>query len=145
MKRVALCVDLNQKCIDTLKALPKTMDLTNCQVHLIHSFEIHFYNIDLMPVVYPTEEQYPDIEKSTLTILDQLGKDLGLKPENMKSSCFFSHSREETIRNYLSEQHIDVAVVATRGKHGIEGFFSSSLADFLVKYSPCNVLVLRPH
>lgn len=144
MKSIVLCVDLNQKCLDTLKTLPRSLDLKNCMVHLVHTFEIHFYNIDLIPVVYPTEEQYPDIERSTLTILNQLAADLGLDPRNTKAECFFTHSREEKIKEYLTTNNIDMAVVATRGQHGIEGLFSSSLADFLVKYSPCNVFVMRP-
>lgn len=145
MKSIVLCVDLNQDCLDTLKSLPKTLDIKNAKVHLVHAFEIHFYNIDLLPVVYPTEEQYPEIEKSTKTILNQLGADLGIDPRNLVTECYFTHSREEKIKEYLSDVNAGLAVVATRGRHGIEGLFSSSLADFLVKYSPCNVLVMRPH
>ncbi len=145
MKSIVLCVDLNQKCLDTFKSLPRTLDLQNCKVHLIHAFEIHFYNIDLLPVLYPTEEQYPDIERSTLAILNQLGADLELDPRNLVTECFFTHSREEKVKEYLNEVKAGLTVVATRGQHGIEGLFSSSLADFLVKYSPCHVLVMRPH
>lgn len=144
MKSIVLCVDLNQKCLDTLRQLPKTLNLNNVKVHLVHAFEIHFYNVDLLPVVYPTEEQYPDIEKSTLNILRQLGADLGLEPANLEMHCYFTHSREQRIKEYFEEVNADLGVVATRGQHGIEGLFSSSLADFLVKYSPCHVLVMRP-
>ena len=144
MKNIVLCVDLNQKCLDTLKTITKSIDLNNCRIHLIHAFEIHFYNIDLLPVIYPTEEQYPEIERSTVGILNQLGADLGLDPRNMTCECFFTHSREEKIKEYLHAVNADMTVVATRGQHGIEGLFSSSLADCLVKYSPCNVFVMRP-
>ena len=145
MKSIVLCVDLNQKCLDTLKALPRTLEMQNTKVHLVHAFEIHFYNIDLLPVIYPTEEQYPDIEKSTLAILNQLGADMGLDPNNLVTECFFTHSREQKIKEYLIEVKAGLTVVATRGQHGIEGLFSSSLADFLVKYSPCHVMVMRPN
>lgn len=144
MKSIVLCVDLNQKCLDTLKQLPKTLDLKNTIIHLVHAFEIHFFNVDLLPTVYPTEEQYPEIEKSTLTILNQLGADLGLDPRNIEGHCFFTHSREQKIKEYLEEKDAGLVVVATRGQHGIEGLFSSSLADFLTKYSPCHVLIMRP-
>jgi nucleotide-binding universal stress UspA family protein len=144
MKNIVVCADLNQQSLDTLKMLHRKLDLKDTTLHFVHVFEIHMYNADIVPIIFPTEAQYPEIEQSTLGILNKLAADIGLKEEQFKSKCFFSHSREEKIVNYLNEVTADLVVVATRGKHGIEGFFSSSLADFLSKYSPCDVLVMRP-
>lgn len=144
MKNIVICADLNQNSLDTLKTLRQSLDFENANLHFVHVFEIHMYNADIVPVIFPTEVQYPEIEKSTLSILDKLAKDVGARSDQVKLKCFFSHSREEKISSYLKEVAADMVVVATRGKHGIEGFFSSSLADFLCKYSPCDVLVLRP-
>ncbi|MFA6236010.1 MAG: universal stress protein [Bacteriovorax sp.] len=147
MKNIVICTDLNQNSIDTLKTLPRNLDLLtfkDATVHFVHVFEIHMYNADIVPVIYPTEVQYPEIEQSTLGILNKLAHDIGIKDDHLKVHCFFSHSREEKISSYLKDVNADLTVVATRGKHGIEGFFSSSLADFLCKYSPCDVLVVRP-
>lgn len=144
MKNIVICTDLNQNSLDTLKTLPRNLDLKEAIVHFVHVFEIHMYNADIVPVIYPTEAQYPEIEQSTLGILDKLAHDLGIKEDQVRLKCFFSHSREERISGYLNDVQADLVVVATRGKHGIQGFFSSSLADFLCKYSPCDVLVLRP-
>lgn len=144
MKNIVICTDLNQNSLDTLKTLTRNLDLKEAIVHIVHVFEIHMYNADIVPVIYPTEAQYPEIEQSTLGILDKLAHDLGAKEDQVQLKCFFSHSREERISSYLNDVQADLVVVATRGKHGIQGFFSSSLADFLCKYSPCDVLVLRP-
>lgn len=144
MKNIVICTDLNQNSLDTLKTLGRNLDLKEAIVHFVHVFEIHMYNADIVPVIYPTEAQYPEIEQSTLGILDKLAHDLGAKEDQVRLKCFFSHSREERISSYLNDVQADLVVVATRGKHGIQGFFSSSLADFLCKYSPCDVLVLRP-
>lgn len=144
MKNIVVCADLNQTSLDTLKLLHNNLDFKDATVHFLHVFEIHMYNADIVPVIYPTEVQYPEIEKSTLDILDKLSKDMGARSDQVKLKCFFAHSREEKINSYLNEVNADMVVVATRGKHGIEGFFSSSLADFLCKYSPCDVLVMRP-
>lgn len=144
MKNIVICTDLNQNSLDTLKTLARNLDLKEAIVHFVHVFEIHMYNADIVPVIYPTEAQYPEIEQSTLGILDKLAHDLGAKEDQVRLKCFFSHSREERISSYLNDVQADLVVVATRGKHGIQGFFSSSLADFLCKYSPCDVLVLRP-
>lgn len=144
INNIVLCVDLNEDSLKTLKTLQNNPMLQNAKVHFLHIFEIHMYNADIVPVVFPTENQYPEIESSTLKILEKLSKDMAIKSENAQFKCFFSHSREEKINSYLKNVHADLVVVATRGKHGIEGFFSSSLSDFLCKYSPCDVLTIRP-
>jgi nucleotide-binding universal stress UspA family protein len=144
MKNIVVLADLNQESLNTLRRLRTDLDLKHSQMHFVHVFEIRMYNADLVPIVFPSEEQYPEIEQSSLAILRQLSDDLGIKSEHSTQKCFFSHSREEKVRSYLNEVKADLVVVATRGKHGIEGFFSSSLADFLTKYSPCDVLIMRP-
>lgn len=144
MKKIVLCVDLNQKSIDTIKTLSKKIDLKNTQLHLVHVFENQIYNADLVPFIFPLPEQHQSIEKSAIEILIRLGKDLDIPESNIHAKCFFAFSREEKIKEYLSEVKSDLVVVATRGRHGIAGFFTSSLADFLCKYSPCDIFVLRP-
>ncbi|MDO9182299.1 MAG: universal stress protein [Bacteriovorax sp.] len=144
MKNIVICADLNQNSLDTLKSLKESLDFNDAILHIVHVFEIHMYNADIVPVIFPTEVQYPEIEQSTISILNKLGSDIGASSDKVKTHCFFSHSREEKISDFLKEVNADMVVVATRGKHGVEGFFSSSLADFLSKYSPCDVLVIRP-
>lgn len=144
MENIVICADINQASIDTLKAMKHEFIFKNAHIHYLHVFEVHMYNADLVPVIFPAEVQYPDIEASAVGILDNLARDLKTPEERKTIQCFFSHSREEKIVSYLNDVKADLVVVATRGKHGIEGFFNSSLADFLSKYSPCDVLVIRP-
>lgn len=145
MKNVVVCVDLNENSLGTLKKVRKDLNFNQTTLHFVHVFEIHMYNAEIVPVVYPNEVQYPEIEKSALQILQKLATEITSDSQaSFTVKCFFSHSREEKIVHYINEVNADLVVVATRGKHGIEGFFSSSLADFLCKYSPCDVLVIRP-
>jgi nucleotide-binding universal stress UspA family protein len=144
MENIVICADINQASLDTLKKMKHSFLFENTTIHILHVFEVHMYNADLVPVIFPAEVQYPDIEASALGILRNLSNELKCKENQTNIKCFFSHSREEKIISYLNEVKADLVVVATRGKHGLEGFFNSSLADFLSKYSPCDVLVVRP-
>ncbi len=141
MKKVAICVDLNEQCFKTLKKLKNSELFKNAEIHLVHFFEIQVYTAEFTPFVFPTTDQYPDIEKSTIQSLANLENDLGI---TAKKVCKFVHSSEESVHEYLKEQNINLVVVSTQGKHGIEGFFHSSFTDYLVKYSPCDVFVVRP-
>ena len=144
MKKIVVCVDLNQACFETLKKLPEKIDLNNTMVYFVHVIESPLYDDDLSPFSFRLPENDVLLKKTILETLNNFGLELGLSPESVIAKCIFSTSRSEKIKNYLDEVGADLVVIATRGRHGIAGLFSSSLADFLIKFSPCNVLVLRP-
>jgi nucleotide-binding universal stress UspA family protein len=144
MKNIVICADLKEESLNRIKSLHDDIDLKHSKVHLIHVFEIQYYVSEFTPYVYPTEDQYSEMESSAVSILSKLGADLGISKENLEVKCFFAKSREEKITEYLESSKANMVVSATRGRHGVDGFFSSSLTDYLCKYSPCDVLVLRP-
>jgi nucleotide-binding universal stress UspA family protein len=144
MKSIVVCADLNEGSLERLKTLHQDLDLKHANIHIVHVFEIQYYMSEFTPYVFPTEDQYAAMEKSTLTILNKLGTDLGISADRLHAKCFFSRSREDKILEYLKSSKADLAVVATRGKHGVEGLLTTSLTDFLCKYSPCDLLVIRP-
>jgi len=143
MKNVVICVSLNDESLDNLAQLKGDQILKDAKVHLVHCFEIQVYTSDFSPYIYPTEDKYPEIEAATLKILDSLQGRLGLEGK-VEKKCFFSQSPKQRLKEYLEESKADLCVVATRGKHGIQGLFSSSFAEHLVKYSPCDLHIKRP-
>jgi nucleotide-binding universal stress UspA family protein len=144
MKNIAICADLNEESLKVLSGLKSKINLTDTRVHLVHIFEIQVGFVEVAATIYPTVDQYPEIKDSVLKILGNLQKDLGLPDAQVEKVCLFSQSKEQALKEYLEQKNIDLVALSTRGKHGIEGFFASSLADFLCKYSPCDILVMRP-
>ncbi|MCR9205423.1 MAG: universal stress protein [Halobacteriovoraceae bacterium] len=144
MKNVVLCASLNDPSLDLLETLEDSEFIKDAKVHLIHCFEVQLYTADFAPYIYPTEEKYPEIEEASQVILKPLKDKLEKKSNSIESKVFFSQSPKQKIKEYLKEVDADLVVVATRGKHGIDGLFSSSFAEFLVKFSPCDVHILRP-
>lgn len=146
MKNIVLCASLNDESLTLLKELKSSPLLENAKVHLIHCFEVQLYTADFAPYIYPTEDKYPEIAEASKTILkgveDELKKNPAIK--SFETEVFFSQSPKQKVKEYLENINADLVVVATRGKHGIEGLFSSSFAEFLVKFSPCDVHILRP-
>lgn len=142
MKKITICVDLNELCFKNLKKLTGHVLLQGAEVHLIHFFGIQVYTAEFTPFVFPNPDQYPEIEKSTLLALENLEKDLNIKAIK---SCRFVHSTEEAVVDYLKDNKSDLVIVSTQAKHGLDSFFHSSFTDYLVKYSPCDVFVVRPN
>lgn len=144
MKNYVLCASLEEESINTLKKLKNDIELKDAHIHIITVIEKQIYTVDLSPYVYPVENQFPAIEASALNLLNSLAQELGVEKDRVTCKCFFEYDREKKVKEYLDEVHADLAVVATRGKHGVAGFFSSSFTDYLCKFSPCDVLVMRP-
>ncbi len=144
MNNIVICVDTDEDCARTLERLPAKFDLTKAKVHLIHVFEIHVSNMEFTPVIYPSQDQYPEIEKNILEYLAEISKKLKLNVESVHRECFFSYSKERSLKEYLVKVNADTVILASKGKHGIADFFSSSLADYLCKDSPCDIIILRP-
>lgn len=142
MKNVVLSVALNDSSINLLKSLKGSELINNAHVHLVHCFEIHLYASDFTPFVFPGEDKYPEIESATKVILKNLAEELGIK--SFTTEVFFSSTPKKKMIDYLKEKKTELIIVATRGKHGIEGLFSSSFAEHLLKFSPCDVHILRP-
>lgn len=144
MKNYVLCTSLEEASIDTLKKLKNDIELKDTNIHIITVIEKQIYTVDFAPYIYPIETQYPSIEASALDLLKTLGQSLGVEEKNIFCKCFIEYDREKTVKDYLDKVKADLVIVATRGKHGVEGFFSSSFTDYLCKFSPCDVLVMRP-
>lgn len=143
MKNIVICVDLTEESLKTLEKLQFKFNLNQSIVHLVHVFEIKRGMVEFTPVIYPSSDQYPEIENSVVDMLSSLSEKLDLNPGQVKMKCFFNDSKESCLKDYLKEINADLVVLATRGKHGVSGFFASSLTDFLCKYAPCDIFVMR--
>ncbi len=141
MKNITICVDLNEQSLKALKKLKGSPVLNDANVILMHLFEIQVYTAEFTPFVFPTKDQYPEIEKSTLASLEVLAKDLGV---HAQKKCLFVHSKEDTIIEELKNNKSDLVIVSTQNKSTLEGIFHTSFTSALVNHSPCDVYVVRP-
>ena len=144
MKNYVLCVQLDNECPAILNRLKSDIELRHAKIHMVTVVEIKVYSSEFATFTYPVEAQYKEIEEAALRTLTNMQHSLGLVDAQVEKKCFFDFEPQDRIRNYLKEVDAQLVVTASRGKHGIEGFFSSSFSDFLIKHAPCDVLVMRP-
>jgi len=143
-KKVTICVPLDEDLLATIRTLKGSPLLADAsEVNLVHVFRVEKYVYMVPPYIYPDEAQRPEVEKSVQQILESLKNDLGVDA-TVNTVCLFDESPKVTMDKYLKDSETNLAIVATRGKHGVEGLFTSSFADHLNKFSPCDIYVLRP-
>ena len=146
--KVVVAVNFNKDTLETLHTLKKMNNiLGEAEIHFVHVFEVMVYSFDLTSRIWPDEGEQAKIKHDVESRLCKLTEEILPKGHNHKIviECFFDVNPKEKLCDYIKDIHASMAIVATRGKKGIQGFFDSSFAQYLCKFSPASVLVLRPH
>lgn len=147
MKNIVICAPLEEQLLKNFERLNEMDLLKGVNVHLVHCFEIQMYAYEFMAAYYPTEDQFKAIETSIKDILGSFQnklEDAANEKTTWTHQVLKSTDCKGQMVKYLKEVNADMAVIATRGKHGLEGLFTSSFADHLVKHAPCDLTILRP-
>ena len=143
--KYTVCVPMDEELqnalIKGLKQYPFTKD---DEIDFVHIFKEEQYNYILPPVIYPVPEQRDTIRESVLEIMKEVESKVSSLCETKPNfHCLFHLEPKDSMVDYLKETNPDLTFVATRGKNGIAGLFSSSFAEHLLKFSPSSVYVIR--
>jgi len=104
--------------------------------------------------IYPAHACDPVIlaEGTTANILDKIIENSRLqleklaKDKNMKGPILFSQGPvESTFPRWIEENGIDLVVVGTHGRRGLQRFLLGSTAEFVFRNANCPVLTVGPH
>jgi nucleotide-binding universal stress UspA family protein len=146
MANLMVCVDLSNESVDLIKKDLSKRNLESYdEIHFIHGFQVQVYADSFYFCTYPQESEYTKIESSVVDVLKTIEKEIGENLQNKKviNKCLISRDPRESVIEYVNEQKIDRMYIATRGKHGIAGVFSSSFAEHMVRHAPCELIIVR--
>ncbi len=112
--------------------------------------ELHLLNV-LEPAVFPTEAGLTpmglmNLDDELATASDRSMTELLLRDElkGLTTVTAVSHGRASSaIIEYAQEHDIDLVVIATHGRTGLEHLIFGSTAERVVRESPCPVLTVR--
>lgn len=145
-EKVVLCVSDKDELTQPLLDMAGGELLKGKEVHLLHVFKQEVYAYEFSPYVWPDERLFEELKLNLQSRMDKLLEsivpDEGERKEAV-AKIYLHSSPKQKIVEYLKEIDADMAVVVTRGKHGFAGLFTSSTAEYLMKFSPCHVLILR--
>lgn len=144
---IAIAVPIEEALLGPFYEWGKNFDFSHVEtVHFIHVVKKNITPLEFGLVESPDEVTYKEMEPTIEKYLkDEARKIL---PPDFKGGVKFHvtndfHPEEEVI-DLLKELKATLIVVATRGKHGLEGLFHSSFTDYMIKHAPCDVFVVRP-
>jgi nucleotide-binding universal stress UspA family protein len=144
-------------------SITKILAPTDFSDHAAHAFgyartfadrwnaELHLLNV-IEPAVFPTEAGLTPIGMMKLTEELENAAHANLKSlaerETMKGltvETAVAHGRASSaIIDYATIKEIDMIVLATHGRRGLEHLIFGSTAERVVREAPCPVLTVRP-
>jgi nucleotide-binding universal stress UspA family protein len=142
-----IAVPLEEALLSPLHAWGRKFDFAHVEaIHLIHVVKKNITPLEFGLVESPDDltyhEMVPTLEKF---LLEEARKIL---PAEFAGALTYEVTKdfhpEEEVIDILRRFGATLVVVATRGKHGFEGLFHSSFTDYMVKFAPCDVFVVRP-
>lgn len=145
-KRVLYCIDLSEDSLEVIKSELQNLDLSNMkEVHLVHAFQYQIYSDNFLISTSPGIDEQEGLLGALKEVL------LGILPEDLSSEDrnkfilkpLISASSKDVIAEYAKRSEIDEMVIATRSKHGVQGFFSSSFAEYMVRHAQCQLRIIR--
>lgn len=146
MKKLMVCVDLNNDSVELIKKRLKSWHWNEVdEVHFVHGFQLQVYADAFYAGKYPLEAEYDQIEKSVVEVLKEIEDDIfgeKVRPKVI-NKCIFSISPKNNFEEYIKENKIDEVVIGSRGKHGVKAIFSSSFASYMVRHADAELRIIR--
>ena len=88
------------------------------------------------------DQMYKDMEKGAQKELEKFGCEELRDLKNVEYTVLRGIPYE-VILKFAQEKNIDIIVIGTHGRKGLDRFLFGSTAEKVVRYSPCPVLTVR--
>lgn len=146
-QKIAIAIPLEENLLEPLREWGRKFDFSHVEsIHFIHVVKKNITPLEFGLIESPDDATYKDMAPTIEKFLREEAKKI--VPADFHGSMNFKVTKdfhpEEEVIDILKELRTTLIVVATRGKHGFEGFFHSSFTDYMVKFAPCDVFVVRP-
>ena len=141
-KRILFPTDFSE---GALHALPYALGMAkNCDAKL---YMLHvIYDVATASGLYVPhvsfDEMYKDLEKSAQKELEKFGCEELKDLKDVEYTVLRGTPYDEILK-FAQEKNIDIIVIGTHGRKGLDRFLFGSTAEKVVRYAPCPVLTVR--
>jgi len=148
-KHIAVATDLSEHNLPALKTALELAQPLGARVTLVHVLEptptppgLEAFALEGMPVdwIDRVSGARRQIAERKLAELAAAYKSPGARFETVLLSGLLP----DTLNEFLKKEGVDLLVVASHGRRGVAHFFLGSVAERLMRTTPCPVLVVKP-
>ncbi|MFH1417302.1 MAG: universal stress protein [Planctomycetota bacterium] len=142
--RVVACVDFSETSYRVVEQSIRVAQQDKAMLHLLHVFSPPWEGLHYMP--QPSAETK---QKSTDSLRERLGRVLQHFESDTAGLEVALHVVEgcrgaDGIIEFIEDSAADLVVVGTRGRTGIRAILLGTVAEHIVRESPCSVLAVKP-
>ena len=146
VKKILAPIDFSEISMEAMRGAMELAKGIGAEVHLVHTIAPHHHFIPL-PLATNAEQSRELVREAAM--LEQAEEEL----KRIKKDEFGDSKKVVTfaevgpvvqkIDEYAKRNEIDLIMLATHGRTGAEHLVIGSVAEKLVRYAPCSVLVYR--
>ena len=142
-KRILYPVDLSESSTKIVPHVRAVAEKFEAKIYILFAARVFDY-FTSMYVPYPSisrfeKELIDGAEKRLYEFVDEHFSEFANK------SVVVAGDASEEIMNYIEDQHIDLVIMGTHGRKGMDKIFFGSVAERVVKISPVPVMVVNPY
>lgn len=146
-QKLMIAIPLEEELLEPLYDWGAKFDFSHVEsVELLHVIKKNIMPLEFGLVESPDNRTFHQM----LPTLEKFIRDEGSKiiPKDFKGEKRYKialdfHPEQDFVE-MIQKTGTSLLVVSTRGRHGIRGLFHSSFTDYMIKFAPCDVLVVRP-
>lgn len=138
--KVLVCVDFEEATDAVVAAARSLCSGGPCSIHVAHAFEEPVLPFTFRTPVHPST-QWAELERLVVRELTRLAADLAPKGPPHERVHLLRGKPVESLSRFAEEAHVDVMVVGTHGRHGLDRVLLGSVAAGLLQRAPCPVFV----
>lgn len=143
-KKILFPVDLSEssaKIVPYVQSVAKKFD---AKIHILFVARVFDYFTGIyVPVPSITTMGKDIIDGAEKRLYEFMDEHFSAFP-NTKTAVVAGDASEEIIK-YIEEQHIDLVIMGTHGRKGMDKIIFGSVADRIVKTAPVPVMVVNPY
>lgn len=137
-KHILACVDFSEKSAAALGEVSDYAKQHGCKVTLIHIADPQAF-IPPQAVLEPASQGDPHANRDAL---EQL-RSQHLAGLDVDLAIVEDHAPARAICDYAAEHGVDLIIVGSHGRGGMERWLIGSVAERVVRHATCNVYVVR--
>lgn len=146
MKKLMICLDFNEQSEKPYADFLESINTDSLdEIHFVHGVQKLEYGDSFFMNSHGLTLDYDELEVKVIEELKAFSEKV--LTDKIKSQvlykCINSKSPKSDIVNYSIDAGIDNTLIATRGLYGVEGLFSSSFTEYMVRHMNSTLNIIR--
>jgi nucleotide-binding universal stress UspA family protein len=143
VKRILMPTDLSEKARGALRYAAAMAAQTGAELHIIHVLTVHGYDPVLAKrVLNGLRDALQSMEAQLVAQMKKEAAAAVEKGVSVKTAVVRSMAPYDAILDYTRQNDIDQIIMGTHGRTGLSYVLLGSVAEKVVEYAPCPVLVV---